>query len=301
MDSRKPDLRALAMLGIVMLLWAGNSIVGRAVRDEIPPFTLAFVRWSGAFLLLLPFAIKGLWDDRAVLLRSWKSVLILGLTGVATFNAFLYSGLHHTTAANALLLQALIPALVLFFDFLFFRTRATAAQVLGVLVSTAGVAAIVFEGDVQGPLSLRFGFGDLLILCAVVVWSLYTVLLRLRPDVAPFSFIAVTFAIGAIAMAPLAAGEWRQVVAIPFVPEVIGAFAYVALLPSILAYILYNAAVARIGAARAGQAITLMPLFGALLSALLLGEVLHGYHLVGMVLILLGILVSALPASRSRQ
>lgn len=300
MDSRKPDLRALAMLGIVMLLWAGNSIVGRAVRDEIPPFTLAFVRWSGAFLLLLPFAIKGLWADRAALLRSWKPVLILGLTGVATFNAFLYSGLHHTTAANALLLQALIPALVLFFDFLFFRTRATAAQVLGVLVSTAGVTVIVFQGDVQGLFGLQFGYGDLLILCAVVVWSLYTVLLRLRPDVAPYSFIVVTFAIGAIAMAPLAASEWRQVVAIPLVPEVIGAFAYVALLPSIIAYILYNAAVARIGAGRAGQAITLMPLFGALLSAVLLGEVLHGYHLVGMVLILLGILVAALPAHKRR-
>lgn len=300
MTSPKPDLRALAMLGIVMLLWSGNSIIGRAVRDEIPPFTLAFVRWTGALLILLPFAIKGLWADCAALIRAWKPVLILGITGVATFNAFLYSGLHHTTAANALLLQALIPALVLLFDFLFFRTRATAAQVLGVLVSTVGVAAIVFQGDLQGLLSLSFGYGDLLILCAVVVWSLYTVLLRLRPDVAPFSLIAVTFAIGAVAMAPLAASEW-QMAAMPLVPAVIGAFAYVALLPSIVAYILYNAAVARIGAARAGQAITLMPLFGALLSALLLGEVLHGYHLVGMALILLGILASALPASRTRQ
>lgn len=281
------------MLAIVMLLWAGNSIVGRAVRFDIPPFTLAFVRWTGALFILLPFAAKGLWADRAALRRGWKPLLALGVVGIAAFNGFLYSGLRYTTATNALLLQAAIPALVLLLDFLLFRTRSTSRQVAGVVISTLGVIVIVFRGDPQALLGLHFGQGDLLLLCAVVSWSFYTVLLRLRPAVAPFSFVAVTFAIGALVMAPLAASEWREIEQMVPTPRVLAAFAYVAVLPSLVAYSMYNAAVARIGAGRAGQVITLMPLFGAFLSALLLGEVLHGYHLAGMALILLGILIAA--------
>ena len=81
-------------------------------------------------------------------------------------------------------------------------------------------------------------------------------------------------------------------------PRVIGAVVYVALLPSVIAYALFNAAVATLGPASAGQAITLMPLFGALLAALILGEQLHGHHLVGMALILGGIIVSAAVRAR---
>ena len=97
---------ALAALAITMLLWSGNTIVARSVRDDIPPFMLALVRWTGAFLIVLPFALRHLAADREKLVAHWPVVLALGLTGVASFNAFLYSGLQYTTATNASLLQA---------------------------------------------------------------------------------------------------------------------------------------------------------------------------------------------------
>ncbi len=300
MTPRNADARAVAMLVLVMMMWAGNSIVGRAMRFEIPPFTLSFVRWTGALLILLPFAAKTLWSERAALARNWKMLLVLGLSGVAAFNGFLYVGLRYTPAANAMLLQAAIPALVLLLDFLIFRTRSTRRQTIAVLVSTLGVGVIIFRGDPKAVLGLHFGRGDVLLLCAVFSWSLYTVLLRLRPAVSASSFIAVTFAVGAVAMAPLVATEGREIAAMRLTPRVLGAFAYVAVLPSLLAYMIYNAAVARIGPARAGQAITLLPLFGAILSVLLLDEVLHRYHLAGMALILLGILMAALRIGRTR-
>src|SRR5690606_29852763 len=137
------------------------------------------------------------------------AILMLGLLGVAAFNAFLYSGLRHTTATNALLLQAAIPALVVALDLAFFGTRPQRPQAIGVAISTLGVIAIVFEGDPAAALRLRFGFGDALVLGGVLVWSLYTVLLRLRPGIAPISFVTLTFAIGALAMAPLALAEWQ--------------------------------------------------------------------------------------------
>ncbi|MFA6113207.1 MAG: DMT family transporter [Sphingomonas sp.] len=286
-------LRAYLFLAIVMLLWAGNSIVGRAVRDDIPPFTLALVRWAGAAMILTPFTWRRLRADTPALRAHWREVLILGLLGVAAFNAFLYSGLHHTTATNAMLIQAAIPALVVLFGRLFFGERVRALQILGVIASTIGVAWVVSAGDIDTLLHLRLGAGDAMILAASLVWSLYTVLLRLRPEVDPLSFLVVTFTIGALAMLPLAVHEWLAGVAVRWRPATFGAFAYVAVLPSILAYFLYNRAVGMIGSGRAGQMITLMPLFGAMLAALLLGEALHAFHFWGMAFIVAGIALSA--------
>jgi drug/metabolite transporter (DMT)-like permease len=282
------------MLALVMLLWAGNSIVGRAVSGAVPPFALALFRWTGALLIVLPLALTHLRADRARLASTWPAILLLGLLGVAAFNAFLYSGLRYTTASNGLLIQAAIPALVLLVDFALFAVRPRLGAVLGVLLSTLGVAVIVFQGRFSALSQTAFNRGDALIVGGVVAWSFYTALLRLRPAVHPLSFLASTFAIGVVAMLPLAATEWREIAAITWTPGVIAAVAYVALLPSVVAYALFNAAVATVGPASAGQAITLMPLFGALLAALTLGERLHGYHFAGMALILGGIATAAL-------
>lgn len=293
MESGRKHLVAYALLGLVMVLWAGNAIVGRAVRFDIGPLTLAFLRWALATALIMPFALSSLRRDWRSIAKDWKIVLALGVLGVGMFNALLYSGLQHTTATNALLLQAATPAAVVLLDRLVFGTRAGWLHLLGVASSIAGVAVIVFQGDPAAALGLRFARGDLLILVCVLVWSLYTILLRLRPQIAAVSFIAITFLIGLIVMAPVAAWEYSGGARVNWTPGVFAALAYVAVLPSILSYFIFNSATGTIGPARAGQVITLMPLFGAFLSAGLLGERLQPYHFAGMVLILAGIAFGA--------
>ena len=300
MQSERRQLTAFALLGLVMVLWAGNSIIGRAVRFDVPPLTLAFVRWFGASLILLPLAWRPLRRDWPAIRAAWKSVLLLGLLGVGAFNALLYSGLQYTTATNALLLQAGIPAAVVAFDRLFFGERSPWIQNLGVLFAILGVSAVVFEGDFSRALNLHFGAGDLLVLASIVVWALYTVFLRLRPQIDPVSFVAATFLIGAVTMAPLALIEALSGQHIRWTALAIGSFAYVCVLPSIVAYFIFNWAAGVVGPARSGVAITLMPIFGAFLSAALLGEALHGYHFVGMVLIVLGIALSFVALRRAQ-
>ena len=300
MKPERRHLTAFALLGLVMVLWAGNSIVGRAVRFDVPPLTLAFVRWFGASLILLPLAWRPLRRDWPAIRAGWKAVVLLGVLGVGAFNALLYSGLQYTTATNALLLQAGIPAAVVAFDRLFFGERSPWIQNLGVLFAILGVSAVVFEGDFSRALNLHFGAGDLLVLASIVVWALYTVFLRLRPQIDPVSFVAVTFLIGAVTMAPLALIEALSGQHIRWTALAIGSFAYVCVLPSIVAYFIFNWAAGVVGPARSGVAITLMPIFGAFLSAALLGEALHGYHVVGMVLIVLGIALSFVALRRAQ-
>jgi drug/metabolite transporter (DMT)-like permease len=293
MKTQKAVVIAYASLAIVVLLWSGNAIVGRAVRNDVPPFTLAFVRWVGAFLIVTPFAARHLAVDWPALKRHAGMVLLLGVLGVGAFNALLYTGLHYTSAANGLLLQAAAPAAVLLFNRLLFSERAPMRQIIGVTLSTLGVVVVVLRGDVGLLLGLTLGLGDLIVLGSAIVWALYASLLRLTPAVHPMSFLAVTFLVGVVCMAPLAAAEWAKGGFPALTPQVIGAFAYVAVLPSVVAYLLFNAAVAEIGAAKASQAISLVPLVGAGISSVLLSEPLHLYHFWGMVMIVVGIVLGA--------
>lgn len=281
-------LSIYATLVIVILLWVGNSIIGRAIHDQIGPFSLSFCRWTGALLILLPFAWRGLIRDWRQIRRGWVSVLTLGILGVASYNTLLYFGLRHTTASNALLIQASIPLFVLIFDFAFFRTIPSRQMAVGVLVSALGVAIIVFRADPHALLALRFGIGDAFVLTAAIAWALYTALLRTRPAIQPLSFLAATSMVGASLMLAPAAYE-QGAAPIQLTAAVMLGLAYVIVLPSVVAFLLYNRAVAAIGAAAAGQMMSLQPIFGALLAALLLNEPLRSYHGIGMATISLGI------------
>jgi drug/metabolite transporter (DMT)-like permease len=287
------------MLMLVMLLWSGNSIVARAIHEDVPPFTLAFMRWAGASLIVLPIAWRHISADRAAIRARWGVILLLGMVGVGSFNAFMYSGLQYTTAANSLLVQAVIPALVLLFDFLLFRTHPRLAQIAGCIIAAAGVYIIIFRADPAAMAAMHFNHGDALVLIAVVLWSLYTVLLRIRPAINGMSFLALTIFIGAFAMAPFAANELQTRV-VHFTPAVIGGIAYVTLFPSLIAYFMFNLAVEKIGAGDAGQVINLQPLFGALLASLILGEPMHLYHVGGMVMIMIGIAIPFFWVSKTK-
>ena len=279
------------MLGMTMTFWAGNAIVGRAVRGEIPPLMLAFSRWTLALLILAPFAWRRAVAQRALIRRHWGAILFLGLAGVAAFNGFLYSGLRYTTAANSMLLQGLIPTLVVIVGSVVFGDKAPWRQVAGIALSTLGVTFIVFRGELSEILRLRLGMGDLLVLCGCAAWAIYTASLRLRPPIDPLVFLFVTFAIGALAMGVGALSEAQAIAQIHWNTHMVAAIAYVAIFPSILAYMSFNAAVSHVGPGAAGQAISLMPLLGAVLAAMILGEPLFAYHLVGMALILGGVLL----------
>lgn len=282
------------LLTVVALLWAGNTVVGRAARDLIPPFTLALIRWSGALAVLAPFARASLAGDMPMVRRHWRITLLLGLLGVAAFNALLYSGLHFTTATNATLIQAAIPPLIALFGFVLFRQTTSAPQLGAMLLSMTGVLVVVCRGDAAVLLHLKIGLGDGLILTAAASWAFYTILLRKRPPLQPLSFLVCTFAIGVAAMAPLSAMEFMSGRQIVWGAPVLGAMAYVAVFPSVVAYLLYTRGVDLAGAARAGQFINLMPLFGAALAVLLLGEPLRAFHLIGGAFIVVGVAAFAM-------
>lgn len=284
---------APALLLLTMLFWSGNFVVGRAVADLVPPVLLATLRWTGALLIVLPLAWPHLRRDAPALRRARWRVLLFGGLGVAAFNTLVYTGLHHTTALNALLLQSAMPLCILVAAFALFGERPAPMQVAGILVSLGGVLAIAGHGSLEELLALRLNPGDALVLAAVASYAVYSALLRRKPQVHPFSFLAATFACGLVLLLPPLALELRSGAALqPGVPAWL-ALGYTAVFPSFLAYLCFNRGVELIGAAKAGQYLHAMPAMGAVMAVLFLGESLRAYHVAGIALIGAGLWLAA--------
>lgn len=284
---------APVLLCLTMLFWAGNSIAGRAMAGVVPPMALSFWRWALALVLITPFAWPHLRVDRAELIRRWPTVLALAATGVASFGAFLYLGLETTTALNSLLMQAAIPPLILLFGLVVFREKASRAQTLGVGLSLLGVLVVIAQGRPWDLLHLDIHPGDGFILIGVLLYAIYSMLLRNRPAVHPLSLLWATFACAIVLLAPTYAWELAHGRAFALTPPALAGLAYVAVFPSFLAYLFFNRGVQLLGPARAAHFMHLMPVFGSVLAVALLGEAFKGFHAVGVALIGAGILLAS--------
>lgn len=284
------------LLVLTTLFWSGNFVLGRAVHAAVPPVALAFWRWAGGFLIVLPFAWPYLARDLTIARRHWRFVLLLSALGVASFNTLVYLGLGRTTAINGLLIQSFMPLAIIAASLALFGERINRWQAIGLALSLAGIVAIVARGEPAALAALEVNLGDLLIVLAVLAYALYTALLRRRPVVHPLSFLAVTFALGALILAPLHVIEHWSGNTLSLDATTLGAIGYVALFPSVLAYLCYNRGVELIGANRAGQFVHLMPVFGSLMAVAFLGESFRLFHAIGIALIFAGIVVAAKKA-----
>ncbi|MFT3689483.1 DMT family transporter [Paenirhodobacter sp.] len=284
---------ALAALALPSLFWAGNFIVARAARGEVPPMALSYGRWLIAGLCMLPFALPHLRRDAPWYRANWKLVLGTAVTGVTLFNTLVYLGLRYTNATNGMLLNSTIPVLILLMGALFMGRPLRGGQAIGLAVSILGVAVIILHGEWSRLVTLEFSMGDLIIFGAMVSWAIYTLwLTRIPASVNRLGLLTVQIGITLVLLTPFLIAEIASGQVPTWSPAAIAALLYVGLVPSVLATLLYMKAVSLAGPALAGQSIHLLPLYGALLSTLFLGEELHLYHAIGFALILSGIVIA---------
>lgn len=290
---------AFSLLALANLLWAGNWVIGRALRDAIEPVTLNFCRWMIAALVLAPFALPGIAAKTGAIRRNAGLLALLALTGVALFQSLVYLGLQTTTTVNAVLLNSSAPLFMLLCSWVIERERASRGQVAGMLVSLAGILVILSRGEPGRLLQLEVHAGDVLILLAMPVWGIYSVLLKRRPpELNGALFLFVISVAGVLLLAPAVA--WEALHAPPRWPspaEAAGVL-YVGLAASVGAFICWNRGVTIVGANAAGFTLHLLPAFGTALAMIFLAETFQAFHAAGIATILLGVVIASRAASR---
>ena len=291
--TRRSRLLAYALLLIACASWGANWTAARAVREEVTPLALVFWRWLLAGLILYPFAARHIREDLRTAARDWKWLAFFGLTGTAGFSMLGYLGLRHTTAINASLLNAALPLFMIPIAWLVRRDTVCARQLAGLALSLAGSLAIMSAGKLETLAALTFNPGDLLILLAVALWALYTVFVDRRPGIHAMSFLFFTIAFAFVFSVPFYAYDVLSGSTVPVNLRTVTSIGYVALFPSVIAYLCWNHAVPILGPNVASFFNPVIPVFGTLAAVLVLGEQIHAHHLAGFVLVLMGVYLTS--------
>lgn len=280
------------LLALTALFWAGNIVSGRFISDSVPPVTIAFIRWAGAFLLVLPFAWPHLQRDRAALRERFWLMTVLTIFGISGYNTIAYWGLHYTEAINALLMQSTTPLHIALWTLILFGDRLTGRQWTGISISLTGVLVIISRGGPAVLTGLRFNLGDILIFIALTTNGIYSALLKKRPQVHPLSFMAFTMGWGAFWLLPLLVMEVGTGHAATFNTTTVAVLAYISIFPGLLAYTFFNRGVELVGPNRAAPFLHLIPVFGSVLAIVFLGERPQLFHGIGYALVICGIAIA---------
>lgn len=290
------------MLILAPLFWGGNGVAAKLVIGEIDPFLLLATRCLGALLVILPFAWPHLRQDWPVVRRHWPLLMAYGAVGYALFNVFLYIGLKTTTVVNSSIEQAALPMMILGANFIVFRVRARALQVAGVVIAISGVILTATHGNPARLLTLDINIGDAYIIVACLTYTIYTLALKYRPDIHLMSFLGVAFAGAAVTglvTLQLFGGGLGQLANLAHAsPKVWGVVAYVMIFPSMFSQVFYARGVELLGANRAAPSHNLIPVFGTILSVLIIGEHLELYHYLAAAIIIGGIVMAEWAARR---
>ncbi|WP_454051528.1 DMT family transporter [Cellulomonas sp. Marseille-Q8402] len=276
----------LALVGAT-LFWAGNYVLGAVAVREMSPVSLTALRWALAAVPLLVIAQVVERPDWRAVLRTWPRQVVLSLLGMVGYALFVYTALQHTSSVNASLVNALNPALIALLGAAVVRRAPSRRAVLGMVVGLVGVLVVITGGRLTGLTSLELNVGDLLMVGAIVVWSVYTIGGRTLAGVPPIASTAVQAAIAAVVMAPFAAAgqvHW------PSSRDATVALVVIVVLPSVGSYLLWNLALRRVPPAEAGSYLNLITVFTVLISAAT-GYALGAAQVVGGVLVLGGVLL----------
>ena len=276
-----------------MLFFAGAIVVGRAIREDVPPMGLVFWRNVFALILLLPFVARALRAEWYLMVRHWRLMVVIGFFN-AIGQALVYIGLHTTTAVAGAVINATQPVLIVVLAWLMIREMLSRRQGIGLVIALLGVLVIVARGNLDHLLSHQFVIGDIWIELAMISWSVYQVLIKRVPrEMSPFVLLFILTFTGMVGLAPFYIGEllltdWRVEINLVTVLTI----GYATIFVQILAVVCLNLGIAYLGPSRSGSFFYLMPVFAGIMAIFLLGETLEVYHLVALALVFSGVYFS---------
>ncbi len=289
------NLKAYFMLTLCAFFWSGNFIVGKfATLYEVPPLTLNFLRWLIVWIILIPFTFRDILKNIKVIKKNFYPILLMSITSISIFNSVVYYSLNFTQVLNGALMISTIPVLIVFISFLFKTEKINFSQVLGLILSITGVLTIITRLDFAKLIHLDLNKGDLWLLVAMLSWAIYSTMLRThKTDLKYLSFISVIVSIGLIFLFPQFLLEINNHQIIRFNFPVFLITTYVVLFAGLGSYVLWNKAVVIVGPNKAGIFLHLMPVFSSFMAIFLLNEKLMNFHIIGAIVIIVGIYLSS--------
>jgi len=255
--------------------------------------TLSFLRWLVAFAVIFPFSYKYFLSDLTTIKQNFRYILLTSFLGITLFNTLIYIAGHSTEAINLSLIAITTPVFIIIFSRIFYKEKISLLSISGITLTLSGVVMLICRGSLNVLLNISFSAGDFWMLSAAVTFSLYSLLLRKKPqEIGTMSFLFTTFGLGLILLVPFFLYELSTYYKIIYTPVVAVSVLYAGISASIGGFFLWSKAVELIGAAEAGIIYYSLPLFSTLWAILILGERVKLIHFISMILIIAGIVIA---------
>lgn len=278
---------------LATILWSGNFIVARDIKDIVDPYSLSFYRWLLATIILLPFAIVPLIKNIVIVKRHFIYLSIVSILGVSLFNTLIYIASHTSSALNLSIISITFPIIVIIISRVIFKEHIGINKFTGILIVLAGVLLLITRGDISVLVNITFNIGDLWVLLAAISFAVYSILLRYKPKtLSMITFQLITFILGTIYLIPLFLWEFdTRVINEPTLNNTISIL-YIAICSSLLAFIFWNKSIELLGATKAGMIYYTLPIFTGSLAFIFLDEIISYVHLFSILLIFIGIYIT---------
>jgi drug/metabolite transporter (DMT)-like permease len=284
---------------LATIIWSGNFIIARAVADKIPPISLAFYRWATASLIMLPLAYKKFSEEKQVVLQNKKYIFWISLSGITLFNTFVYYAGHHSPAINlALIGTTSSPVFSIVLAAIFLRERITPLRIIGLLLCISGIIYLIAQGSWEKLKAFHFSEGDVLILLGALAFAIYNIFVRKKPKgLSPVNFLFVIFTVGTLLLLPFFLWEVSTTPAVNWDMNMVLIILYLGLGTSVIAFLCWNVAINRLGAARTALFGNLIPIFSTLEAVWLLGEKITMVHIIAGITVITGLVIANLRKS----
>jgi drug/metabolite transporter (DMT)-like permease len=285
---------------LATILWSGNFTIARGIKDVMPPVSVAFYRWCCASLLLLPLVWRQFRKELPVVKAHKNYVLWVAFLGVTLFNTLAYFAGHYTSAINlALIGTTSSPVFAIIMAAIFLKEQIRPVQVAGLLLCLTGIVFLIAEGSWEKLMAFRFSPGDVLILLAGFCFAVYNILVRRKPvGFSPVNFLFVIFTAGTLMLLPAWLIEISYMPPVKWSWQLVLIILYLGLGTSVLAFLCWNAAIARLGAGRTALFGNLIPVFSSLQAVWLLNEQLTLIHLFSGLAVIAGVLIANLQKKK---
>lgn len=291
----------MAFAILATIIWSGNFIIPRGVIHQIPPFSLAFYRWLTASLMILPLALGKYKKEKQIVLVNWKYLFWVALTGITLFNTLIYIAGHHSPAINlALIGTTSSPVFAILLASIFLNEKIKALRVVGLIICISGIVLLLSTGSFERLINFRFSTGDLWVLAAALCFAIYNTLVRKKPvTLSASNFLLVIFSTGTILLLPFYLWEITNTKPVEWNINLVLIILYLGLGASVICYLLWNAAIGRLGSGRTALFGNLIPVFSTLEAVWLLNEQVTVIHVISGVLVLTGLIIANLKRSNS--
>ncbi|MDK2824809.1 MAG: hypothetical protein PWP71_2727 [Clostridia bacterium] len=281
------------LLLLAPLFWSLNFLIGKTLAGVIPAGALTFLRWSISLSILLPFCWKELFINKKLFLSNWPLILTFGLTGYFLNSVGTFLAVSYTSAINAAFIASFNPVVFALIAFFFYREKVSLVQITGIITSLTGVLWIIFKGNLNYILHLKVNLGDGFMLLAVLSWAVYSNILKKKGKIFPWtSLFAVMIMGGIVVTTPYLITEtlysgWGWINDLNFRHYI--SILAVGIFPSLLAFYCWNKAIEMVESNQAAIFLNLIPVYTTILSIIILGEEFMLYHIIGGILIFLGV------------